>query len=345
MSRRVVWRVVQGVGGLALGLGLLAWFVSDLDFVALRAVLSRVSVGWVLVAAALMLFDYFLQGWRWGFLLRHVDKDVSLWTLWESTAVMWSFNTLLPLRAGNVIRPALVARRRNLPFTTVLFTTIADYLCDMFGVLILVLVTVLALPPSMLEQPAFAEMKQWGIWLAFIGLCGFFFVVLLSTRRAKLLVLRLVRPFPRPVRNRVIGSFEQLVAGMAAVGDPMRFAQALGATLLVWGTWWLAILAILRAFSVDLPLAGSLFLETALTLSMLVPQAPGFLGVFQVVTEEALALFGAPAAEGQGIAVVYWAVCFVPVTVYGLFVAWKEGLGLTTAAQDALPDDVASDPR
>ena len=92
------------------------------------------------------------------------------------------------------------------------------------------------------------------------------------------------------MRGVVLGLFDQLVLGMAAVSHPLRFAQALLLTLVIWGGWLAAIVATFKAFNLEMPLAGALFMESALTLSMLVPQAPGFLGVFQVVTEEALAL-------------------------------------------------------
>jgi uncharacterized membrane protein YbhN (UPF0104 family) len=94
---------------------------------------------------------------------------------------------------------------------------------------------------------------------------------------------------------------------------------------------------------VDVPAAGALFIETALTLSMLIPQAPGFLGVFQVVTEEALALWGTPTAQAEGIALVFWSVCFVPITIWGLFEAWRQGLGLS-GGQAAVYAELSGEP-
>ena len=83
-----------------------------------------------------------------------------------------------------------------------------------------------------------------------------------------------------------------------------------------------------------------MFIEGALTLAMMVPQAPGFLGMFQVVTEEALALFGAPAAEAKAVAVLFWTVCFVPITILGLYDGWRLGIGIGPSARQETFEDL-----
>ncbi|MBT3224366.1 MAG: flippase-like domain-containing protein [Proteobacteria bacterium] len=341
MSQRQL--AIRLIGGVALGFILLAWFISGLEWKELWGVLKQVSLGWLLVAVVLMLLDYFFQAWRWGFLLRHVDDKISIKDLWNATAVMWAFNTLLPLRAGNFLRPALIARRRGLPYTTVLFTMVAEYICDVFGILIMLLTMLLFLPSSMTEQPVIGDLQTYGIFIAIGGLATFGVVVLLLSRQARNVVVGLLRPIPSArVQKKILDIFDQLVAGMAAVGDPLRFGQALGVTLLVWGAWLLVILATFRAFGLQMPFSGALFMEASLTLSMLVPQAPGFLGVFQVITEKALSLWGASSAHGQGIALIFWAICFVPVTIIGLIAASREGIGLINRGR-GLYEDLGGD--
>ena len=316
--------------GLLSGLGLLAWFLGGLHWRELGRVLSDLSWGWVVVAGLLILADYALHAWRWGVLVRHVDRGVDFGLLWRATAIGWGFNPLLPLRAGNFLRPAVVAMRRPVAYGTLLFTTIAEYVCDAFGIVLMVLWMVLLLPPAWLEGGGLlADVQRWGVWAAVASLATLFVVVLLSSRQARDVVERFVACLPEGrLRGGILGVFDQLVAGMAAVGHPLRLLEAMGLTVLYWVCWLLAILATLRAFHVELPLAGALFMEAALTLSMMIPQAPGFLGVFHVVTEEALSLWGTPAAQAQGIALVFWMLAFVPITLLGLVASWREGLDL-----------------
>jgi hypothetical protein len=219
----------------------------------------------------------------------------------------------------------------------VLFATVAEYVCDAFGIIVMVLWLVFLLPPGVSEGPL-DDALQIARWLAGAAMFGLVGIVALSSHGAHALARKLAAPIPsKQVRERLLQTFDQLVLGMASVGKPVRFAQAIVLTLGVWGAWLVALVLTFRAFSLDLPLAAALFLEAALTLSMMVPQAPGFLGVFQVVTEEALALFHAPTAASQGVALVFWSICFVPITVLGLFEGARHGVRQGGNAPEGAP--------
>jgi uncharacterized protein (TIRG00374 family) len=324
-------RWLQLWGGLLLGGSLLGWFLWSIDWRDLTRVLGTARWEWLLLAAVIMLADYVVHAWRWKVLLHHVDPHLPWSILLTASAVLWAFNTLLPLRAGNLLRPAVVATRRNLPYTTLLFTHVAESVCDVFGIVILVLIMLRMLPDDVDYGADVARLRGFGTWATAITLLALAGVVLLSTRRARAVVFELLRPLPSArVRRRFLRGFDQLIHGMSAVGNPLRMLQALAITLLVWLGWLLAIQCTLRAFGLDLTVAAALFMECALTLTMMVPQAPGFLGVFQIVTERALALFGAPTAESQAIALVFWSVCFVPITVIGVVAGYRAGVAPST---------------
>ena len=327
MARRTAWEWVQLLGGLGLGLGMLAWFVSSLEWVALGEALSTVHTGWLLAALVVLLGQYAFHAWRWGVLLKHVDPEIGPRLLWSSTAVLWGFNTVMPLRAGNLLRPLVIARARNLAYPTVLFATIAEYVFDAAGILVMIGWLVWLLPPDQATGPvadALNVARSVGI-----GAVGMFLgILLLSTRQAHSAVTAALRPIPSDwLRDRATVLFEQLVEGMASVSSPLRFVQAFVLTLGVWGCWLGGLVCTLHAFRLDLPLAAALFLEAALTLAMMVPQAPGFLGVFQVVTEEVLNLWNTPAGAAQGVALVFWSLCFVPITIVGLVEGARHGVG------------------
>jgi len=307
----------------------MAWFLGSLHWRELGQVMREVSLWWVAVAALVMMVQYGFHAVRWGVLLKHVDPGIDLRLLWSATAVMWGFNTLLPLRAGNFLRPAVVARERQVPYTTLLFTTVAEYVCDTVGILVMLMWMIALLPPERYASGFMAPVKLWGPRIGVLALVSLFLIVLLSSRQARTFVQGLLRPLPsKRARSYALRIFDQLVVGMAAVGHPLRLVQALVLTLGVWGGWLVAILCVLEAFSVDLPLDGALFMESSLTLSMMLPQAPGFLGVFQVVTEQTLAWYDTPIAKAEGVALVFWSVCFIPITLVGLYEGSRQGLGL-----------------
>src|SRR5688500_14595785 len=157
MASRVTWRnAVQWVG-LALGLVTLGWFLATVDWRGLIEVMGRVRWRWIGVAALIMLADYAVHAWRWKILLRHVDPGLDWRTLWRATTILWGFNTLLPLRAGNLLRPAVVSSVRGVPYTTLLVTVVAESVCDLFGIAMLVLWMLWLLPT---QTAASAELER-----------------------------------------------------------------------------------------------------------------------------------------------------------------------------------------
>ena len=335
------WKTrLQVWGGIVLGVVVLGWFLSSIDFRELGVVLRRLHWGWLFLGTIAVLLHYALHGWRWKILLHHVDPTLDWRTVWRATTIFWGFNTLLPLRAGNLLRPAVVALERNLPYTTLLFTIVAETVCDAFGVVGLVLGILVLLPAPMADAGPLGELKSWGIWLTVAALVGLVLIVLLSTRQARSAAAALIAPIPSErVKERLLQIFDQLVEGMASVGDPVQLLWALFFTGLVWGAWLLGIEATLWAFGLDIGVVGAMCIEAILTIVMMFPQAPGFLGPFQVATEKVLQLFGAPTTEAKAVALVFWTVCFVPIALLGAWDGWRLGIGLAPGSRrDAFTD-------
>lgn len=326
------FRRVQLIGGFAVGAIALTGFLWSLDWGGLFDALSRVSWAWMGVATAVMLADYAVQGARWRLLLRDLTPDLSWGTTWRATTVMWAGNTLLPLRAGLALRPLIVIREHPVPFASVFSTVVAETICDLVGIVGLLLITIAVVPEELAAEGPLARLSGVGSWAAAGSLIVLGLVVLLSGPSARSLVDAVTARIPSArLRATVLSGFDQVVAGLSVVRDPRRFLFALALTAVVWLGWLLGILATLRAFGLDVGVAGALFLETTLTLSMLLPQAPGFLGLFQVVTEEALGAFGAPESESEAVALLFWTVCFVPVTVLGAIDGWRSGVSPANA--------------
>jgi uncharacterized protein (TIRG00374 family) len=321
---------------LAVSGGLLVWFLSGLHYAELVDAFRGVRWGWVVLAASVGLVEYALRAVRWMFLVRHVDRNVRLDTLWRAVVIGAALNTLLPLRGGDIVRPALVAHHRRLPFTTLLSTTVVERLLDLVAVVVALILMLLWMPAHVVTDPATLDRLRWWGWVSgLLAVAGFGAVLLLVTRRARELVMVALKPWPAPVRRRAMRTFLQLSQGLEAAGHPWRLVPGLGATVAVWAATTGMILATLRALGLDPTLALGLFVSVAMTVSVSVPQGPGFLGLFQVVMEEAAKLWGVPEAVAEAEAFLLWGVYVLPVTVVGALYAWREGhafFGLRSAA-------------
>lgn len=317
-----------------LGLALLGWFLWTLHWGELVELLGQMSWRWLAWACFWMLADYVFHALRWWILLRHVDPTAPFGVVLSATIIGTGMNTLLPFRAGALIRPAVVSLRQKIPYPTVLFTTLADSVCELFGLVVVAAWMVWYLPAG--ESGTLGHIREIGKYVAVGSVLAFGFVLLLGTRQARGVVHRLVRPIPTLLRERILGLFDQLVAGLAVVGHPGRLVAALAVTVAIWGAWCAAIMCTFWAVGLDLPVSAALLLEAVLSLEMMIPQAPGFVGGFQQVTKIALGIFETTEAQAEAVALLFWAVAFVPVTVWGVVEGWRQGFGLLTTQGEVL---------
>ncbi len=347
-EKRFDFRWVIAVGA---ALGLLGWFLSGVQWDETLAVLARARWSLLLAAAALLVFEYALRSWRWAYLVEDLDPDVGFYDLWAATSIGATFNTFLPLRGGDLVRVAVLAKQRRLPFTAVLSTTIVEKLLDAFGLVAALMAMLWFLPPDIAESGFVAQLSSGGMWIAGMAMVLLVVTLLMGTRGAQLGFYRLLGPLPKPVRARVFLQFKALVAGLSAIGSPLRLVPGLGLTLAILANGWAAIICAFMAFGLDLPYITGLFVELAVFLSVAIPQAPGFIGLFQVVLEETMGLFGASVGEAQAMAIVLWALYFLPITIVGAIDTWRMGSGLTNFREElfgsfdeaALGDDAPSE--
>jgi uncharacterized membrane protein YbhN (UPF0104 family) len=324
MPRRVDVRFLLGI---AIGAVLAGAFVASLDLDDVLAALRGVRLRWVAVAAVLILGEWWLRGVRWQGLIQHLDPHVPLGTLVSASMIGAAMNALLPLRGGDLVRPAVVARARGLPFAALLSSSVVERVFDIFGLSTVFVAMLLALPESVLAKAEqLGPVRHTGYAFAALGALAWAGAVVLTAPTAEGVVARLVGRLPAGARwARWHG---ELVAGLRPVRSPSALARATVATLALWGNGLLAIVCLFWAFELNIPATAALFVDVAIALAVVVPQAPGFVGVFHVVLEAALRLWGADAGVAQAAALVFWAVCFIPVTAIGAVAAWREGLSL-----------------
>ena len=108
--------------------------------------------------------------------------------------------------------------------------------------------------------------------------------------RARGFVAFFCRPFPDLSRQNETSPAPLSPAG-TATQSARNVWSAIGLSLLLWGNLSLAIFLLFKAFHLQPPFAAACFITVAIALAVVIPQAPGYLGVFQSVIEVTLSLW------------------------------------------------------
>jgi len=318
-----------------------AWFVSDIQWQQIRREFLSVEAWPVAAATVLLLLEFWLRALRWKVVLSPVSPEARVRDLFSASVVGAAGNTLLPMRAGELARALVASRHTGLGVTTVLATNVMERVYDLFGLVTVLVVMVLLLPDqlggSLAEQQLVENLQVYGGVLGISALSAMlvFFALARRPERARKFASYFIDVLPQFVSVPLGGLVDAFLSGFSSAGDIRLMRRSLLLSVALWFNGSFAIYFLFRAFSLDLPYSAACFTTVAIALTVLLPQAPGFFGVFHVAIEKTLVLWQVPEVSAEAFAIVFWAVSFVPVTVLGLVALGREGLSLNSLKHHA----------
>lgn len=315
-------------------LALLAFFFRGANLAEVWAETTRADPALLLLAVAFTLLTYVLRAWRWQSLLAPIGPT-RFSTAFRTTVIGFAATFLLPARAGEVIRPYLLARKERLSAPAAFATVILERLLDLAVVLLLFAAFVFTVPAGTLSGDAaqFAHVKFWGGVAAGAAVAGLLVLFALAGHPERLgqAAARAERVLPaRPAQ--VIAHFvTAFAAGLAVMRQPGRLVAALLQSFPLWLSIAAGIWLTSRAFHITLPFTASFLVMTLLVVGVAVP-TPGAIGGFHLAYTFAVqTFFGVPDDRAKGAALVLHAISFVPVTILGIYFMTREGLTLQGA--------------
>jgi len=328
--------------------GLLAFFLRNADMAAVWGETRRARPLLLLGAVAITAMTYALRAFRWQYLLAPLGA-VRFSTAFRATVIGFAATFLLPARAGEVIRPYLLARREGLPASAAFATIILERLLDLVTVLGLFTVFVLTLDPASLPgvDPAYLARVKLGGVLAGAAAGGGLLVAFVAAGHPERLgrwALQVERVLPERLARTVAQFVESFTQGLAVMRQPGRLFVSLVLSVPLWlsiaaGIWLTSL-----AFHITLAYMGSFLVMTLLVVGVAMP-TPGAVGGFHAAYQIGVqTFFGAPDDRAIGAAIVLHAISFLPVTALGIVFMAREGLTLARARTLATDSPPAAPP-
>ena len=289
---------------LALSLLLAAGFVWVLRRGGLPIMPARaafVAVRWWLIPPYLLLCcaGMFLRTYRWIYLLRPLSARLSAKAVFGAGLVGYAIVFFAPLRTGEVARPWLVARRREVGFLQAAGTVVAERIID--GVT-LSLILVSGLVASKLLDPLPDHIGKLPVSVAALPAAAYGTLPVFGTAVLIMLAFRRWRAASQRLVQRVVGlvsvrlaewailRVEKLSDGLALL-RPEHARAYLRDTAMYWFVMFASNWVLLRACGVPARPAEAAVILGVTGMGSLVPSGPGFFGTFQLASYAALALF------------------------------------------------------
>jgi glycosyltransferase 2 family protein len=328
---------------LLLTFGLLAYFLRGADMREVWAETRRADPWLLVLALAATGVTYVLRALRWQYLLAPIGPT-RFSTAFRTTIIGFAASALLPARAGEVIRPYLLAKREGLSATSAFATVILERLLDLLTVLLLFAsfvffgaAGVVARDPTQLARVTFGgTVAAVGAILAAI-VC---FALAGHPERLGRLTLSIERFLPAALARTAARFVETFAQGLAVMRQPGRLVAALALSFPLWISIAAGIWLTSRAFHITFPFSASFLVMTMLVVGVAVP-TPGAIGGFHAFFQFSVeTFFGAPHDRAVGAAIVLHAISYLPVTIVGVALMLAEGLtlaGVKRLAETAEP--------
>ena len=329
-----------------LAIALLGWFLRNANLGAVLGAVRRARPEMIVAGFVLVAITYWMRVVRWQYLLEPVGPT-RFRTALRTTVIGFAASFLLPARAGDVLRPYLLARQEGLRPTATFATIVVERVLDLIAVLTLLAYFVWgsggrAVPVDLLGPIQVAAALAG---LAALGLMVGMFILALHPERVGNIVRGLNRVLPHRIAETLAGLARTFSEGLAVAKTPRPLVIALVWSYPLWIVIALEAWCITQALRIDMSVGGSFLLQALLVIGVAVP-TPGAVGGFHEAYRIGVTtFFGAPNDDAVAAAIVLHALSFIPVTIVGLIFMAGDGLsmsglrGLTSVAHAAETSD------
>ena len=311
------------------------WLFRSVDRERLVAQILQTDWRWLLISAALAPAGLLARARRWRYLFPPNSEPPALV---PAMMIGYMVNNVLPLRAGELVRVYVVARRWGDHFWTTAATLIVERVLDSLCIVLILGVLVFLVPvPHVVEWAAV-------IMLA-IDVVGVTVLVAIATTpaRCRRIIEGLTRRWPA-LSARLLQGFERFLHGLDGIRTRSHVLPLLVWTIVIWLIPAAAAWTCLRAVNLHLPWLAGWVVLAFVGLGVSIPSAPGYVGVFHAAAVLATRIFGVPETDGLGYGIVFHVSAFIPVTVLGWIYLVREHMTLGEATRARAPETETTPP-
>ena len=292
----------------------------------------------ILHAIALIYLAYVMRAIRWKLFLKPVRPKASWWKLISPTVVGFTGLALFG-RPGEMIRPYLIARREDLPFSSQLAVWTVERICDVAAFTILLIAAAfIATAPKRLAY--YGSFREAGIALSgmVVAMVVGALVVHRSGEALAQWVERRLSHLASGLGHKIAARIREFRDGLNTIHGVGSFLQIVAVSVIMWCMIAVAYKEVTHAYgqeALEIPQTQVLLLMGSSMVGSLI-QLPGVGGGSQLATIATLErIFGVPKELAASCGITLWLVTFVAIVPLGLGLAHRERLSLRALSKES----------
>jgi uncharacterized protein (TIRG00374 family) len=323
--------IIRTVIVIGLAVGLIAVFLRNADLDKVWSAVAAARGDFLALSIALTALTFVIRAERWQYLLGPLGPT-KFRNVFRTTVIGFAASAVLPARAGEVIRPYLLARKEGLSATAAFATILVERVIDLVAVLLLLLAFLLWFDPGVesRDSAVFSAIRFGGLVMAPVAVGALLLMFFMAGHPESLheWLLKAERILPARAAAALAKFARMFAEGFAVVRRPERLAAALAWSIVLWVTIGGGIWAVSVAFGIAMTFTGSWLMLAPLVVGVAVPTPGGVGGFHEAYRLGATSFFGADNDTAVGAAIVLHAISVGPVALAGLLFIVQDGLKL-----------------
>ncbi len=252
--------IIRTIVVIGLAVGLLAVFLRNADLGNVWASVAAARQDFLLLALVLTCVTFIVRAERWQYLLGPLGPT-RFSTVFRTTVIGFAASAVLPARAGEVIRPYLLARREGLSATAAFATIVVERILDLLAVLLLMAAFLIWFDPGLesRDSAVFQAIRFGGLTMApvAVGTLAVMFFMAGHPERLHAWVLKAEAILPARIAALIARLARTFAEGFAVVRSPVRLVAAIAWSIVLWiaiagGLWAVSV-----AFGIAMPFTGA----------------------------------------------------------------------------------------
>jgi uncharacterized protein (TIRG00374 family) len=295
--------------------------------------LKGANYWWLIPNIVFIVMTMYQRALRWRYMLAPI-KQVAFSNLLAATCIGFMANNVLPLRLGEFVRAySLASQDKGITKSASLATIFVERMVFDLVALLAILGGALYVSSVSLDESMRIGLKI-AIGIALFGILAVLILAIKPEKSGSLLSTYLFF-IPLRFRDSLEGIVKKFARGLEFLKKTRSVVSVAVQTLLIWLLMGLSNIFVFWVFGFALPLDASYVLLVVVSISILVPSSPGFIGVYHAGAVWSLMAYGISKEEALSCALVMHAVQYVTVTLMGLYFLKKEHLSLKKLEAEA----------
>lgn len=315
---------LKSVIGLLVSAALLVYLALSVEWRRVGEEMARAAWWPLIPVTALWMVQLYARAWRWEYLI----EGGSRFTLAQrfNASMIGNFASyILPLRAGEFIRPWALVRGSSTSYSAAFVSVVIERFFDLAAVLFS-FCALLAFVPT-LPDIAYTGAQAFGV------LAGALFLFIVAAIFMQAPLLRLIAWSASLVPHKGIAAkvesfFGDFVRGAAVLRQGKNFAMVVLLTVVCWVATFVAFSMWLWVVNLEATILLGVAVTVLVALAVAAPSSPGFVGVYQAGCVAAFLLLGYSKETAVAYALISHVHQYIIVVGYGFYSLSKMQISL-----------------